>query len=169
MASAGGAATATRMAAAVTAPSTGISELLAVTVTAWPFTWGAEPPEPLPGPLPVPGFEPEPVPGLEPEPGDELEPGEADELGLGDDPPAPDEQLSGDPSFWHLDGYLASFSTVSWPLVNVGLLHPAMVRKFGVVPWPGMRSTCRRPPLTRFSGSGEYPSGAVSRCPAHRK
>jgi len=75
--------------------------------------------------------------------------------GLGEVPPPPPPQESGSPSLSHLGGFGAVLSTVSTPLVNVGLGQPASVLGFGPEMWPGMCVTWSRPPLTRFSGSGE--------------
>src|SRR6266851_3571095 len=58
---------------------------------------------------------------------------------------------------------------VALPLVKVGLLQPASVLRLGPEMAPGILELCRRPPLTRLSGSGEYPSAETSRWPAQRK
>ncbi len=64
-------------------------------------------------------------------------------------------QLSGAPSLSHGDGCGAFSSKVSLPLVNVGLLQPARVLRFGPPIAPAIFELCSSPPLTRFNGNGE--------------
>src|SRR6266851_1320720 len=161
---AGGAVTARTIASAVSTLSISLFGLFGETLTTCPLT-AICPVLPVPELGPVDGAMP-PVPG-------EVE---ADVPGEGEpDPPGvvalplTTTQLSGSPTLSQGDGCGAFSSRVSLPLVKVGLLQPASVLRLGPEMAPGILELCRRPPLTRLSGSGEYPSADTSRWPAQRK
>ncbi len=153
--------TARTIARAVSTLSISLFGLLGETLTTCPLTsigpvllgLGAVdgPPTPVTGELEVPGeAELDPPPGV---------------VAL----PLTTTQLSGSPTLSQGDGCGAFSSRVSLPWVNVGLLQPASVVRLGPGMAPGILELCSRPPWTRFSGSGEYPSAATSRWPAQRK
>src|SRR5262249_6315958 len=144
--SAGGTTMAATIASAVSMASISLSGLLGATLTTCPFT-ATGPVGAMVGVTPVVGTGPTPV-------GEDasLEPGEGD-----DEVPAPGVvalplttmQFSGSPTLSHGDGWGACSSSVSLPLVNVGLLQPASVVRFGPGMAPGILSLCSSPPWTR--------------------
>src|SRR5262249_47345704 len=74
-------------------------------------------------------------------------------------------QFSGAPSLSQGEGMGASLRRMFFPLMNVGLWHPARLDRGGVATWPGMWWTCNNPPFTRLIGSGEEPSRGICRWP----
>src|SRR5215469_6097199 len=150
--SAGGTTMAATIASAVSTASISLFGLFGATVTTCPVT-ATGPVGATVGLTPVVGTAP--AAADDDAPGEELGPGDAEfppgVVAL----PLTTMQFSGSPTLSHGDGWGAWSSSVSLPLVKVGLLQPASVLRFGPRMAPGILPLCSRPPLTRLSGKGE--------------